>query len=393
MSTIAKCATVLAFWIVAAIAPLGAHADALDEAEQALLGRWVLPAVNNDDRTVRVLEILALRSEGQGIIADGFYGGYGIMNPVSIPLSISRGNYALQFSTPGVRADLKTTAADRMSGTLTTPDGKSRPVTFEAVPIETVFAPGTTPSLEQMEELLFGSWLLRVSKSQTPASFEIREILAEGAGFHGNALFGRADGTPRPTPVKIRLKNGTVGIDYVSVAGAHIRARLLSPDRMEGVITLPDGKSLLATFTTSNEIANLAAVAARPGSKGIAPQTLSVIYIGAYNCPACQTYSSRSESNGARFSMKALKTATEQKGAKFHGLTFGSYTNTLEDSIWPPEVRWVRQKTYAAGGTPRFLLVGEDRVFVNVQGAFKVPSLLQKLDELIAPKGAGQLKR
>ena len=81
---------------------------------------------------------------------------------------------------------------------------------------------------------------------------------------------------------------------------------------------------------------------------------IQVIYIGAYNCPPCKTWE--------LFSEPAWRKTPEAKQVELRTIKVPFFTNTGSDNAWPEDLRWVRDRTNARSGTPRFIVVVDDRI-------------------------------
>lgn len=56
----------------------------------------------------------------------------------------------------------------------------------------------------------------------------------------------------------------------------------------------------------------------------------------------------------------------EAKHINFRRVFGNSFSNTTGG--WPEDLAWIRKKTFAASGTPRFIVVVDDQVVLNVFG-------------------------
>ena len=81
---------------------------------------------------------------------------------------------------------------------------------------------------------------------------------------------------------------------------------------------------------------------------------LQVIYVGAYNCAPCKQWE--------LFTEPAWRKTPEAKQVELRTIKTPFFENTGSDSAWPEDLRWVRDRTHAMSGTPRFIVVVDDRV-------------------------------
>lgn len=82
-----------------------------------------------------------------------------------------------------------------------------------------------------------------------------------------------------------------------------------------------------------------------------------IVYIAASNCPPCWIYKASDHPVWIR--------SAEYKHVIFRELNFPQFQRTDEDRYWPAELRWVREKTYAQRGAPRWIVAVDGRIVSN----------------------------
>jgi len=67
----------------------------------------------------------------------------------------------------------------------------------------------------------------------------------------------------------------------------------------------------------------------------------------------------------------------EAKRITFRYVFGNSFSNTTGG--WPEDLEWIRTKTFAASGTPRFIVLIDDEVVLNVFGTVRWNSVVLPL--------------
>lgn len=98
--------------------------------------------------------------------------------------------------------------------------------------------------------------------------------------------------------------------------------------------------------------------AADETSYSVTPSSdILVVYVGARNCPPCLRYKARDY---------PLWIVSEEYGqVQYRELDFPRFQRTDEDRYWPEDLRWVREKTYARRGAPRWIVSVDGRIVSN----------------------------
>lgn len=82
-----------------------------------------------------------------------------------------------------------------------------------------------------------------------------------------------------------------------------------------------------------------------------------VVYVGAKNCPPCWHYKERDH---------PVWIETEEFAqVDYRELDFPRFQRTNEDRYWPQDLRWLRERTYAERGAPRWIVAVDGKVVAN----------------------------
>ncbi len=106
---------------------------------------------------------------------------------------------------------------------------------------------------------------------------------------------------------------------------------------------------------------------------------IQIIYVGAYNCAPCRQWE--------LFSEPAWLKTPEAKQVELRKVKVPFFSDTSSDSAWPDDLRWVRERTNARSGTPRFIVLVDDRI---VSTAFGTNGWSQRTVPLVARLVADQ---
>src|SRR5262249_34579303 len=88
---------------------------------------------------------------------------------------------------------------------------------------------------------------------------------------------------------------------------------------------------------------------------------IQIVYVGAFNCLPCK--------NWELFVEPAWEKTPEAKQVALRKVKVPFFENTASDTAWPEDLRWVRDRTNARSGTPRFIVVVDDRIVATTFGA------------------------
>lgn len=82
-----------------------------------------------------------------------------------------------------------------------------------------------------------------------------------------------------------------------------------------------------------------------------------ILYIGAGDCPPCGRFK-------AHDYPKWIKSA-EYNQVTYKELQFTTYKKTSSDFVWPADLRWIMEKTFATSGAPRWIILVDGKVVSN----------------------------
>ena len=113
---------------------------------------------------------------------------------------------------------------------------------------------------------------------------------------------------------------------------------------------------LAACQTTQNTVPQRHTV--DEASFSVTPSSdILIVYISAGNCPPCWRFKARDYPVWIK--------SEEYRHVEFRELNFPQYQRTDEDIYWPGDLRWIREKTDARRGAPRWIVVVDGRVVAN----------------------------
>ncbi|MBM3567706.1 MAG: hypothetical protein FJX46_03015 [Alphaproteobacteria bacterium] len=104
----------------------------------------------------------------------------------------------------------------------------------------------------------------------------------------------------------------------------------------------------------------LGQIEVRPGAR------IGVIYIAADNCPPCTAW----ERDIGRRSKSAFLAENRALRIEWTEIRARSFGRTNLDADWPPEWRFVRERTNVRSGTPRYLTLVDGKVVANTLGTY-----------------------
>ena len=109
--------------------------------------------------------------------------------------------------------------------------------------------------------------------------------------------------------------------------------------------------------------------------------TITLIYVGAWDCVYCKQWES--------FSLPAWEKSPERRHVDFRIVKATTFWRLDDDRYWPEDIRWVRDKLKITKGTPRFIVVVGHDVRLQRFGLYSwdtnvYPSLKQLVSERTA---------
>lgn len=102
------------------------------------------------------------------------------------------------------------------------------------------------------------------------------------------------------------------------------------------------------------------ALAVRRDSGPDPTRPVTLIYIRSPVCPYCLDWERTAEPRWLASPERARLT--------YRVLEFAHFRNIAEDSGWPEDLRWVRDRERLSRGTPRFIVIRDDDVLISAFG-------------------------
>jgi hypothetical protein len=207
---------------------------------------------------------------------------------------------------------------------------------------------------EILTKRLVGRWLVVVEGESRTRTLEVRKIKQETDGSSVvDAAYGWSDGKLGKASLEAAVRDGRVEITLTTGPGNVLTASEVMDERLDGVFTYTkSGKTKAASLEYTG------AVQPRP-RYGLKPESVvTVVYVGAADCPTCRFWEI---GEGHTFSK-----SPEAKVVRMREVHASTYRDT--SSGWPADLTWVRDKAKVSSGTPRWLIVIDDRIVLNSRG-------------------------
>ena len=104
---------------------------------------------------------------------------------------------------------------------------------------------------------------------------------------------------------------------------------------------------------------------------------ITVVYVGAYDCPYCRSWESAKSSVIERL---------RAKGVDYREAVSPGYNSTGSPYYWPDDLKWVTTENaaFVARGTPRFLVLVDKTVVSNSVGLGNFPEAY--VDQIVAAR-------
>ena len=97
---------------------------------------------------------------------------------------------------------------------------------------------------------------------------------------------------------------------------------------------------------------------------------VQLIYIGAYDCPPCRSWEATIEPSFLASPTRARLT--------YRKLKFPFFRDIAANSLWPEDLRWVRDRLSLRAGTPRWIVVRGDEVLLSTMRWRDVAPVLER---------------
>lgn len=142
------------------------------------------------------------------------------------------------------------------------------------------------------------------------------------------------------------------------------RAGLSGTARWDGrlarrsVLLVSAASLVSACVTTGSETAETSPSGRMPPDRTASPdRPTQLIYIGAYDCAPCRTWEATIEPSFLASPTRARIT--------YRKLKFPMFMDIAATSIWPEDLRWVRDRLQLRRGTPRWILVRGEEILLS----------------------------
>lgn len=216
-------------------------------------------------------------------------------------------------------------------------------------------------------DALVGEWLVVVEGEKRTRTFVIDAIkAASGDKMDLQASYGWSDSAQVKSAASLSTNKASTTLQIVTPAKSIISATWISADTFEG------------TFETGTTKKNVS-LRKREGGDDDRPSATSrakkitVLYVGAFNCPSCDEWKRRDQRPEAEL-MKSIELRQVQTN---------SYAHIAQESAWPDDLKPIRDRLKLKSGTPRFIVMADDRIVLHRFGkASWQKDVLPKLAEL-----------
>lgn len=261
--------------------------------------------------------------------------------------------------------------------------------------LATLIATGTLLSPPSLGEDLAavaveGAWVVSVG-AQTRDRF----LIVKGAKTErdevrvASAMYGWIDGRGQEVGQwKAQVFGDTIKLSYLTPADSRVTVEFKSTETsVSGEFVSKAGNKYEVRMTRLDDEELAAMRAAAASTKTPKPKTkygatknskISLVYVGADNCPACAGYRALMEDDG-----KGLKKSIPDIAqAQVVHVQLGFYRATVPESALPADLQWLLQPN-ATGklpmrkrGTPFFVAVMDRRVLAQGHGSAALESLI-----------------
>jgi hypothetical protein len=235
---------------------------------------------------------------------------------------------------------------------------------------------------------LEGAWVVTVGEQPRDRFLIVRGAKTEKDEVHvATAVYGWIDGKGKEVGNwKAQILGDEIKLSYVTPADSLINVAFKSVDTsVSGELTSKGGKKYNVRMTRldDEELAALreAAASAKKGqsdkqasakkaSKTSKPKEISLVYVGADNCPPCAGFRPQMENNGRLFKQSNPELAE----ARIVHVQLGYYVAAVPESQLPADLKWLLQPNSAGKlplrkrGTPFFAAVVDHRVVAQGHG-------------------------
>lgn len=267
---------------------------------------------------------------------------------------------------------------EQLVGTLTGPTGKVFELTLTRKVPPVSEATGVQSSPDALRQKLVGAWLVLVDGEMRTRTLEVKSLGAESGGRVAvESRYGWTGTALSPAPMMAAVRRDRVEITVATAAESVISAAEVGEQRLAGTITYKNGttKAVTLAYASVEELARRR-YTLTPNSK------VTLIYVGASDCKFCLRW----EGPDRGIFLKS----PEAKLISYREVHAHSYTDTSREGYWPNDLKWVLEKTNAKAGTPRWIVLIDDRVVLNRRGLSSWDAPVHQLIKDLAAQKARQ---
>lgn len=358
----AFCAVVLSLIVLAP----SVQAAGVEELASRLSGIWFVHVEGEKD--VRTLDVRAVTAGPDGAaVIDAHYAITGTrMAAMALDARVIDDRLHVDFTTQSNnRLALQEVGAGEMTGTFTYPNGRSKPTRAYTV------RSSASDAADRVSTRLLGTWLITFGSEPLTSTLDVRTVEAGADGrLQIEAFYGQTGEASKPVPLTVQHDGARVSMAFVTPAGHRVAAYFTGEETLFGAIVRKTGttSSVRMKSADSDDLAQ-SRIVVSPKSE------VTLLYVGASNCPSCRLF----ETNSGQGTRKGLLANDFMKTIKYREVKANLYLDTADMHFWPEDLKWVPGKTFVKSGTPRFILMVDKTVVMNVFGT-------RKLTEKIAPQ-------
>lgn len=245
-------------------------------------------------------------------------------------------------------------------------------------------------SKDQIGDALDGAWLVSVGEGSRDRFLILSGARLEtGKVLVNQATYGYVDGKGKPVnDWRGEVSGDVIHLHFLTPAQSAIDVRFpFGTSALEGSMNTAEGKIFPVRWTRIDpeelQSLRLASQANRRVTEATSvhkDSKISLVYIGAADCPACRGYE-------AEFFGRMKKMAQifpEFSTIQYVKVSLGSYKGTLSAGVFPPELEWLAgvgptgKPVLRKRGTPFFAAVVDQKVIAQGHG-------VGALETLVAP--------
>ncbi len=361
------CAFVLSLVVLAP----SVQAAGVEALASRLSGIWFVHI--EGEKETRTLDVRAVTAGPDGApVIDAHYATTGTkMSAMNLDSRIVNDRLRVDFATQANnKLALEEVGPGEMVGTFTYTNGRSKPARAY-----TVRASGAEAT-ERMADRLEGNWIMTFGTDPRTATLDVQRVEAGADGqLKIEAHYGATGEASYPVALVAQHDGARVSLAFTNLNGSRIAAYFTGEESLSGAIVRKNGTTSRVSMQSAdtNDLANSRFV--------LSPKSeVTLLYLGASNCPSCKLF----ETNSGQGTRKALLASDYMKVIKYREVKTNVYTDTADLHYWPEDLKWVPGKTSAKAGTPRFIVMIDKVVVMNVFGISRLRTQVAPQLELLA---------